>query len=80
MHKKKREVTDDQLRQNRNQQTMKNIDAPKCGVPHRRSNLGISPQALLAGVSKSSLNTKKKRDFQYLKDEGRPLTILALLA
>ena len=71
---------DDQLRQNRNQQTMENIDAPKCGVPHRRSNLGISPQASLAGVSKSSPDTKKKRDFQYLNDEGRLLTILAHLA
>ena len=71
---------DDQLRQNRNQQMMENIDAPKCGVPHLRSNLGISPQASLAGVSKSSLDTKKKQDFQYLKDEGKPFTILALLA
>ena len=70
----------DQLKQNRNQQMMRNIDAPKCRVPHRRSNLGISPLDSLAGVSKSSLNTKKKRDFQYLKDEGRPFTILALLA
>ena len=59
---------------------MRNIDAPKFGAPHRRSNLGISPQASLAGVSKSSLDTKKKRDFQYLKDEGKPLTILALFA
>ena len=58
---------------------MRNIDAPKFGVPHRRSNLGISPQALLAGVSKSSPDKKKKRDLQYLKDKGRPLTILALL-
>ena len=71
---------DDQLRQNRNQQTKENIDTPKCGIPHRQSNLGTSPQASLAGVSKSSPDTKKKRDFQYLKDEGRPLTILALLA
>ena len=71
---------DDQLNQNRNQQTIRNIDAPKCGVPHRRSNLGISPQASLIGVSKSSSDMKKKRDFQYLKDEGRPLTILALFA
>ena len=59
---------------------MKNIDAPKCGVPHQRSNLGISPQALLVRVSKSSPDMKKKRDFQYLKDKGRPLIILALLA
>ena len=59
---------------------MKNIDAPKCEVPHRRSNLGISPQALLAGVSKLSPDKKKKRDSQYQKDKGRPLTILAFLA
>ena len=58
---------------------MRNIDAPKFEVPYWRSNLGILPQALLAGVSKSSLDTKKKRDFQYLKDEGKPFTILALL-
>ena len=58
---------------------MRNIDAPKFGVPHRRSNLGISPQASLVGVSKSSPDMKKKWDFQYLKDEGKPLTILALL-
>ena len=58
---------------------MENVDAPKCGVPHRRSNLGTSPQASLVGVSKSSPDTKKKWDFQYLNDEGRPLTILALL-
>ena len=55
---------------------MRNINAPKCGVPHRRSNLRISPQASLAGVSKSSPDTKKKWDFQYLKDEGRPLTVI----
>ena len=61
---------------------MRNNDAPKFEVPHRRSNLGISPQASLegGGVWKSSLDKKKNRDFQYLKDEGKPLTILALLA
>ena len=65
---------------NKNQQTMRSIDAPKFGVPHRQSNLGISPQASLTRVSKSSLDTKKKQDFQYFKDKGKPLTILALLA
>ena len=59
---------------------MRNIDAPKFGVPYQWSNLGISSQASLAGVSKSSPDTKKKQDFQYLKDKGKPLTILALLA
>ena len=59
---------------------MRNNDTPKFGVPHRLSNLGILPYASLEGVSKSSPNTKKKRDFQYLKDEGKPLTILALPA
>ena len=59
---------------------MENVDALKCGVPHRRSNLWTSPQASLAGVLKSSPDMKKKQDFQYLKDEGRPLTILAFLA
>ena len=57
---------------------MRNNDALKFGVPHQRSNLGISPQASLEGVLKSSPDTKKKRDFQYLNDEGKPL-ILALL-
>ena len=58
----------------------RNIDAPKVGVPHRQSNLEISPQSLLKGVSKSSLDTKKNLDFQYLNDEGKPLTILVLLS
>ena len=57
----------------------RNIDAPKVGVPHQRSNLGISPQSLLEGVSKSSKDTKKNLDFQYLKDDGKPLTILVFL-
>ena len=57
---------------------MRNNDTPKFGVPHRLSNLGISPYASLEGVSKSSPDTKKKRDFQYLKDKDKPLTILAL--
>ena len=60
--------------------TGRNTDAPKVGVPHRRSNLRISPQSLLEGVSKSSPDTKKNLDFQYLKDEGKPLTILVLLS
>ena len=55
------------------------MDAPKFGVPHRRSNLGISPQASLEVVSKSSPDMKKKRDFQYLNDEAKPLMILVLL-
>ena len=55
-------------------------DAPRLGVPHQWSNLGMSPQTLLEGVSHSSLETKKKRDFQYWNDEGRPLMILASLA
>ena len=59
---------------------MRNIEAPKFGVPQRRSSFGISPQASLAGVSKSSLDTKKKLDFQYLKEKGKPLIILVLLA
>ena len=57
----------------------RNTDAPKVGVPHRRSNLGISPQSLLERVSKSSPNTKKNLDFQYLKDDGKPLSILVFL-
>ena len=57
----------------------RNTNAPKVGVPHQRSNLEISPQSLLEGVSKSSPDTKKNLDFQYLKDEGKPLTILVLL-
>ena len=57
----------------------RNTDAPKVGVPHRRSNLEISPQSLLEGVSKSSPDTKKNLDFQYLKDNGKPLTILVFL-
>ena len=57
----------------------RNTDAPKVGFPHRRSNLGMSPQSLLEGVSKSSPNTKKNLDFQYLKDDGKPLTILVFL-
>ena len=59
--------------------TRRNTDAPKIGVPHQRSNLGISPQSLLEGVSKSSLDTKKNLDFQYLKDDGKPLMILVFL-
>ena len=58
---------------------MRNNDKPKFGIPHRQSNLRISPQASLEGVLKSTPDTKKKRDFQYLNDEGKPL-ILALLA
>ena len=57
----------------------RNTNAPKVEVPHQRSNLEISPQSLLEGVSKSSQDTKKNLDFQYLKDEGKPLTILVLL-
>ena len=57
----------------------RNTDAPKVGVPHRPSNLEISPQSLLEGVSKSSPDTKKNLDFQYLKDNGKPLTILVFL-
>ena len=68
------------IKPNKNQQMMRSIDAPKFGVPYRWSNLEISPQTSLAGVSKSSPDTKKKRVFQYLKDEGKPLTILDLLA
>ena len=59
--------------------TRRNTDAPKIGVPHQRSNLGISPQSLLEGVSKSSPDTKKNHDFQYLKDDGKPLMILVFL-
>ena len=59
--------------------TGRNTDAPKVRVPHRRSNLEISPQSLLEGVSKSSLDIKKNLDFQYLKDDGKPLTILVFL-
>ena len=58
----------------------RNTDAPKVRVPHRRSNLGISPQSRLEGVSKSSLDTKKNLEFQYLKDDGKPLTILVFLS
>ena len=58
----------------------KNIDAPKVGVPHRRCNLGSSPHTSLEGVSKSSPDTKKNLDFQYLKDEGNPLMVLVLLS
>ena len=58
--------------------TGRNNDAPKVGVLHGQSNLWRSPQTPLEGVSKSSLDTKKNRDFQNLKDEGRPLTILVL--
>ena len=58
----------------------RNTDAPKVGVPYQRSNLGISPQSLLEGVSKSSPDTKKNLDFQYLKDKSKPLTILVLLS
>ena len=57
----------------------KNIDAPKVGVPYRRSNLGSSPYTPPEGVSKSSLDTKKNMDFQYLKDEGNPLTMIPIL-
>ena len=53
-----------------------NIDAPKVEVPHRRFNLRSSPQTPPKGVSKSSPDTKKNLDFQYLKDEGNPLMIL----
>ena len=60
--------------------TGRNTDAPKVGVPHWRNNLGISPQFLLEGVLKSSSDTKKKIDFQYLKDKGKPLTILVFLS
>ena len=60
-------------------ETRRNTDAPKVGVPHRRSNLGISPQSLLEGVSKSSLDTKKNLDFQYLKEDSKSLTILVFL-
>ena len=58
----------------------RNIDAPKVGVLYRRCNLGSSPHTLPEGVSKSSPDTKKNLDFQYLKDEGNPLTILVLLS
>ena len=58
----------------------RNTDAPKVGVPHRQSNLRISPQSPLEGVSKLSLDIKKNLDFQYLKDESKPLTILVLLS
>ena len=60
--------------------TKRNIDAPKVEVPHRRCNLRNSPQTPSEGVSKSSPDTKKNLDFQYLKDEGNPLTILVLLS
>ena len=60
--------------------TKRNIDAPKFEVPHRRCNLRNSPQTPSEGVSKSSPDTKKNLDFQYLKDEGNPLTILVLLS
>ena len=60
-------------------ETRRNTDAPKVGVPHRRGNLGNSPQSLLEGVSKLSPDTKKNLDFQYLKDDGKPLTILVFL-
>ena len=56
----------------------RNNDAPKVGVHHRWCNLEGSPQTLLEGVLKSSPDTKKNLDFQYLKDEGKPLTILVL--
>ena len=58
----------------------RNTDAPKVEVPYQRSNLGISPQSPLEGVSKSSSDIKKNLDFQYLKDESKPLTILVLLS
>ena len=60
-------------------ETRRNTDASKVGVPHRRSNLEISPQSLLERVSKSSSDTKKNLDFQYLKDDGKPLSILVFL-
>ena len=52
--------------------TKRNIDASKVGVPHRRCNLGSSPYTPPEGVSKSSIDTKKNLDFQYLKDEVIP--------
>ena len=58
----------------------RNTDTPKVGVPHRQSNLRISPQSLLEGVSKSFPDTKKNLDFQYLKDDSKPLTILVFLS
>ena len=57
-----------------------NTDAPKVGVLHRQSNLGTSPHSPLERASKSSPDTKKNLDFQYLKDEGIPLTILVFLS
>ena len=58
---------------------MQKDDAPRLGPLQQRSNLGISPQTSLEGVSQSSPNTKKNQDFQYLKNEGRSVTILAFL-
>ena len=72
-------VNDVKNKRNKTQMMGRNIDALKVGVSHRRSNLRRSPQTSLEGVSKSYLDTKKNWDFQYLKDEGRPLTILVLL-
>ena len=73
-------VSDDKNKHSKTQMTRRNNDALKVGVLHRRNNLRRSPQTSLEGVSKSSSDTKKNRDFQYLKDEGRRLTILVLLS
>ena len=40
------------------------VDASKFGALHRQSSLGRSPQISLEGVSQSSSDTKKNRDFQ----------------
>ena len=54
-------------------------DTPRLGALQRWNNLGTSPQNLSERVFHPSPDMKKNWDFQYRKDEGRSVMILAFL-